>query len=149
MARILAYLRPYHFEMMQMRLKGCPYREIAEAFNKSESIIKQYFTADDIFSSTYKELEEQEKYRVQAKFESNLNFVTDELLTIIQTTKDEKTKLNAIKEWLDRGMGRSTQKSEVKLDGTIQNEHTIDDKLLEDKEAVEALKLLFEKNRGE
>lgn len=147
MAQILKYLRPYHYEVMQMRLKGHSYRDIAETFNKSEQTIKVWFSQCDLFRETYKQLEEERQYKIMEKFHAAVDDVQDELIRIALKGRYEKDRLVAIKEILDRALGGINQKQQIDLKGEMHNtnEQTIDESLLNDPEVVEALKKIFEK----
>jgi carbamoylphosphate synthase large subunit len=148
MAKQLAYLRPYHIEMINMRLSGSSYEDIGKAYNKATQTVRNYFYQDDLFRAKYQEMLEERNYKVQARFENKVDRVQEALLELIDSM-DERTKLAAIKEWLDRSLGKAVNKSEIKMDADINNTHGIDEKLLEDPEAVEALKTLFRKQKGD
>lgn len=138
---------PHHTKAMQMRLQGCSYEEIGKAIGKSPVTVASWFYESDTMRETFARMKQECIDRARNKLADAAADAADKIIDMKNMKRGQGSQiaLLAAKDILDRVGCTAPKQSEVKLTGNMKNTHTLDDKMLENPEAVELLKQLFDK----
>ena len=140
-------LQPHHITAMEMRLSGSTFEEIGIKVGKTTNTVGSWFYDSDLFRDTFEQMKADCIERAKNILTNASADAANQLILMknMKPGKGSHVALMAAKDILDRVGLSPASKSEVKLTGNMKNTHTIDEKLLENPEAVELMKQLFEK----
>ena len=140
-------LMPHHITAMEMRLEGATFEEIGKKVGKTTNTIGSWFYDSDLFRETFEQMkadciERAKNILTNASADAAKQLI---LMKNMKPGKGSHVALLAAKDILDRVGLSPASKSEVKFTGNMKNTHTLDEKILENPEAVDLLKQLFDK----
>lgn len=134
-------IKAYHYQAMTYRIAGYNYKEIADLLGYAHTTIKNWFLLDDVFRAEFQKFEKKGLENAKRILEEASVEAANKIVDLLDN-KNAQVSLNSAKDILDRtGL---VAKQKVEIDANVKHAQ-VDEKLLDDPEAVEMLRKLFEK----
>lgn len=138
-----------HYQAMELRLQGKKIKEIAKILNQKERTVMSWFMEKDFFKEEYERLKKE-------RIDESMDIITGagpdaakRLVELLTQSRGGQVNLNSAIEILKIIGISGVNKSEIQMNSTVKNKHSIDEDMLDNPEIADQMMDLFEKIRGE
>lgn len=140
---------PIHYQAMKLKLEGHTPTEIAKILNQKERTVKSWFYEKAFFKEEFEKMKQEATEDAMDTIVGAGEAAAKRLVELLTQSRGGQVNLNAALEVLKIIGISGVNKSEIKMDSTVKNKHSIDEDMLNDPDIADQMMDLFEKIRGE